>query len=125
DNDGDIDILVVNRDGPAHLLRNVVAGRGHWIGFRVVEDAREALGAQVVVSIGSRRVTRQVRAAYSYCASNDPRVHFGLGKATRVDGVTVRWPDAGIESFGRYTADQRVTLRRGAGTRVDDPEKTR
>src|SRR5262249_33598012 len=94
DNDGGIDIVVVNRDASPHLLRNVVPGRGHWIMFRVVDDhGRDAIGAEVTLSVGGRAVVRDVRAAYSYLASNDPRVHVGLGREATVHDVVVRWPD--------------------------------
>ncbi len=113
DNDGGVDVLVVNRDAEAHLLRNVVAGRGHWLILRVVEEhGRDALGATVRLAVGDRVITRDVRAAYSYLASNDPRVHVGLGDADRVDSVTVRWADGTTDAFGSFAADQIVTLRR-------------
>ena len=116
DNDGSIDIVVVNRDGPAYLLRNVVADRGHWIMFCVLDEfGRDAIGATVGVTIGDRTITRDVRTAYSYCAANDPRVHIGLGALTGIDNVVVRWVDGATEHFGTFDADQIVTLRRSAG----------
>jgi hypothetical protein len=63
---------------------------------------------------GKRRI-RDVRAAYSYCASSDPRVHFGLGDATHVENVTVRWTNGEVESFGRFDADRVWKLETGAG----------
>ena len=76
DNDGGVDIVVVNRDHAPFLLHNVAPNRGHWLTLRVLEpNGRDSLGAQVTASIGPRRLTRIVRAAYSYLASNDPRVH--------------------------------------------------
>jgi hypothetical protein len=105
DGDGGVDVLVVNRDAPAHLLLNVVPNRGHWI-----------LGAAVQVVAGGRTKTRAVRSAYSYLAASEPTTHFGLGDATRVDEVTVRWPDGTRETFGSFEADRSVTLRRGAGS---------
>src|SRR6185436_14612206 len=66
DDDGGIDILVVNRDGPASLFRNIFDPRGHWLRLRVVEHGRDALGARVEVVLGERRVTREVTAAGSY-----------------------------------------------------------
>jgi len=108
--------VVVNRDGPPYLLHNVVQPRRHWIMFRVVEDhGRDAFGAQVSAKAGSRTIRREVRAAYSYLASNDPRVHIGLGAETAVRDVTVRWPDGVRETFGDLTADRIAVLRRGAG----------
>ncbi len=116
DGDGAMDILVTNRDAQAFLLRNIAPRRGHWLSLRVVEEhGRDALGAELTLAIGSRRVRCDVRAAYSYLASNDPRVQVGLGAATRVDDVRVRWPDGTAESFGPFEADRVVTLRRGSG----------
>jgi hypothetical protein len=61
---------------------------------------------------------RTVRAAYSYLASNDPRVHVGLGAATTLADVTIRWPDGTTESFGDQPADRIVTLQRGKGRSI-------
>ncbi len=116
DADGAVDVLVVNRDAKAHLLRNIVPNRGNWISFRVIEEhGRDALGATVRLTLGNRRITRDVRAAYSFLASNDPKVHVGLGEHDGVTDVSVRWIDGGIESFGDFGANQVVTLHRGDG----------
>jgi enediyne biosynthesis protein E4 len=119
DNDGGIDILVANRDETPTLLRNVVAARGHWLQV-AVRDVRggDALGAQLTIRAGGRPVRRDVRTAYSYLAANDPRVHVGLGAATTVQTIDVRWPDGVSERFGPFEADRIVTLRRGAGQPV-------
>lgn len=118
DGDGAIDVLVANKDAPAHLLINQAPSRGNWVLLRVLgESGVDALGARVSLRAGEREVHRDVRAAYSYQASNDPRVHVGLGGVERVEGVTVAWPDGSVESFGGFDAGQVVTLRRGAGTR--------
>ena len=114
DNDGGIDVLVANRDGPPHLLHNIVRTRGHWIQFKVIDESgRDALGATVTAALEQRRIRRDVMAAYSYLASNDPRVHIGLGSETRVRDVAVRWLDGRIELFGEFAADRIVTLQRG------------
>ncbi len=119
DNDGGVDVLVVNRDGPVHLLRNVVAGRGHWISFRVLDErGGDALGAVVEVRLGERRLRRLVRTAYSYLAASDPRAHFGLGAASAVRDVAVSWPDGARERFGDFDGDQIRVLRRGEGAPV-------
>ena len=118
DNDGGLDIVIVNRDSRAYLLHNIVRPRGHWIMLRVLEEhGRDALGAEVRMNVGSRSIRRDVRAAYSYLASNDPRVHVGLGRETVAGNVTVRWPDGSRESFGDLPADRIAVLQRGAGTR--------
>jgi hypothetical protein len=115
DNDGGIDILVANRDAAPHLLHNVVPNRGHWLHVRVVERGRDAIGAALSIQTGGRTLRRDVRTGYSYLAANDPRVHVGLGAATKVDEVTVRWPDGARERFGPFDADRTVDIHRGAG----------
>ncbi len=118
DGDGAVDVLVVNRDGPVHLFINRVPDRGHWAAFRVLEaSGRDALGASVLASLGERTLRRDVRAASSYLASNDPRVHFGLGRARRIEGVRVRWADGAVERFGDFDEGSVHELRRGNGDR--------
>lgn len=113
DNDGGVDIVVVNRDHTPCVLRNVVPSRGHWIAFRAIEpNARDSLGAEVTVTFAGRTIMREVRSAFSYLAASDARVHVGLGAETRVSTVRVRWPDGSEEQFGGFAADQIVTLRR-------------
>ena len=113
DNDGGVDIVVVNRDGSPYLLHNIVIARGHWLTLRVVDEhGRDAIGAQVTMKVGGRTIRRDVRAAYSYLASNDPRVHVGLGAETSAHEVTVRWADGTTQSFGDQQADRITTLRR-------------
>jgi hypothetical protein len=116
DNDGGLDLVVVNRDASVYLLANRVADRGNWVRFRVLTQAgRDAHGATVTATIRDRRVLRSVQPDGSYLASSDPRVHFGLGRETKITGVTVHWPDGKTESFGDFTAGRIVELRRGAG----------
>jgi enediyne biosynthesis protein E4 len=116
DNDGGVDIVVVNRDSQPYLLHNIAARSGHWVIFRLVDDhGRDALGAKLTMTVGSSTLRREVRAAYSYLASNDPRIHVGLGRETSVRDVTVQWPGGFRERFDGGTADRIVVLRRGAG----------
>jgi hypothetical protein len=118
DNDGGVDVVVVNRDGHPYLLHNIVKARGHWLTLRVVDEhGRDAIGAQVTMKVGGRTIRRDVRAAYSYLASNDPRVHVGLGAETTAHEVTVRWPDGKAQSFGDQSADRVTTARRAAPPR--------
>ncbi len=116
DNDGGVDILVVNRDGPAYLLKNVVKDRGNWIRFRITEEhGRDALGATVTLTLGERTIRREVQSTYSYLAANDPRVHVGLAEHQMVGDVEVRWLDGVTETFGDFDAGQTVVLERGKG----------
>ena len=114
DNDGDVDLFVVNKDGPTYLLENRVgAERGGWVGLDVREvGGRPALDATVTLRLGQRVLTRRVRTASSYCSANDPRVHVGLGDEGGVTEVTVRWADGVEESFGALDAGSYHVLRR-------------
>ena len=117
DGDGRVDVVVVNRDAPVSLLRNVAPNPGHWLSLRVLEKrGRDALGAVVRVPLGARVLTRIVHSAESYCSASDPRVHLGLGAATTAGPATVRWADGAEETFGVDGVDRVVTLRRGAGS---------
>ena len=111
DNDGDVDILIANRDGAVRLLRNDAKRRGGFLILRVLDRrGRDAYGAVVKCVIGETVRTFEVRAAYSYCATNDPRVHLGLGSAATVDRVEVRWPDGSIDTFGPFQANTIVEV---------------
>ncbi|MGB5162876.1 MAG: CRTAC1 family protein, partial [Thermoanaerobaculia bacterium] len=116
DNDGDIDIAVVNNGGPAQLLRNSSGSRGQWVMFRLKDGGnRSPLGARLRVASGDRVQWRTAETAYSYCASNDPRVHVGLGTSETVDEVLVVWPDGTEETFGPFLANRLHELLRGTG----------
>ena len=116
DNDGGMDLLVVNRDAAPYLLLNRAPHRGNWIRFRVLtEHDRDAHAATVSATVGTRRLHRDVQPAASYLSSNDPRVHFGLGEATGVTDVTVSWPGGSRESFGDFAAGRDIELRKGEG----------
>jgi hypothetical protein len=117
DNDGGIDIVIANRDGPAHVLRNVAPNRGRWLLFRAIDRrGRDAIGATLTIAAGRRTLRRDVRTGYSYLAANDPRVHLGLGEVRQVESVVLRWPDGSRERFGPFDADRIVELRQGSGT---------
>jgi hypothetical protein len=118
DNDGALDLVLSNTGGPARVYRNLAASHGHWLGIRAVDPAlgeRDAYGGEVVVQAGSRRWSRLVQPGYSYCSSNDPRVHFGLGAVASVDSIQVLWPDGVEERFPGGPADRYLVLRKRAG----------
>src|SRR5438034_2332005 len=82
DNDGALDLLIINAGAPAQLVRNVAPKRGHWVLVRAIDPGlggRDAYGAEITVRAGARRWWRLVQPGYSFLVSNDPRVHFGLG----------------------------------------------
>jgi hypothetical protein len=116
DGDGDLDLLIHNRDSGAHLLRNVAPKKGHWALVQVLERGGSvAIGATFAAKAGGRIMRRQVRTAESYCAASDGRLHFGLGQATQLTEIQVTWSDGQTESFGTLSSDNIHTLRRGEG----------
>jgi len=116
DLDGDLDIVVVNRDGRAHLLWNQVGRRENFLVFQVLErNGTLAVGAKVEVLAAGRKQSRRIDPAWSYCASNDPRAHFGLAGARAAERVSVRWSDGTSEDFGPRDAGRSWILRRGEG----------
>ena len=122
DNDGGVDLVVINRDGPAHLLRNRVGGRGHWITFRVLNSKHvDAIGANVRIEAEGKTYWRHVNPNQGYCSSNDSRVHFGLGAAQQVSRVIVRWPTGLEEAFGPFEQGHAYDLREGAGEKLQRP----
>ena len=117
DDDGDVDLVVTNIQGPARLFANTAPRRGRWLSVRAVDPdlKRHAIGARVTVVAGGRTLTRTVRRAFSYLSSSDPRAHFGLGPADFVDSLAVRWPDGSRERFLVDCVDCLVEIRRGEG----------
>jgi enediyne biosynthesis protein E4 len=116
DNDGDIDVLIMNINEPPSLLRNDVSGTDHWLKVLLegVESNRSAIGATVVVTYGERRQAQAVLAQSSYLSVNDRRLHFGLGPETKAN-VEIRWPNGHQEKIEEVAADQLVIVREGAG----------
>lgn len=116
DDDGGLDLVVVNRDAPPYLLMNRVPQRGRWVRFRVrTRTGRDAHGATVSANIGAVRQHRRVAPEGSYLASSDPRVHFGLADETEVTDVSIRWPTGESESFGDFEADRIYDVVQGTG----------
>jgi hypothetical protein len=117
DNDGDIDIVVTNNNGPVRLLINQSRGH-HWLQVRLQQDSRQrfALGARVGVERAGRpTIWRRVKTDGSYLSASDVRVHVGLGSSTAIDAVIVEWPDGHRERWAGVAADRLVTLLRGTG----------
>ena len=116
DNDGDVDIVIVNHYEPPSLLRNDVSGGNHWIKVKLtgVKSNRSAIGARVVVHYGGKVQAQEVLAQSSYLSVNDSRLHFGLGRAGTVD-IEIRWPLGLVEKLTRVAADQLIYVTEGAG----------
>ncbi len=116
DNDGDVDILVMNINEPPSLLRNDVSGNNHWLKVRLigVKSNRSAIGATVIATYGGRKQAQAVLAQSGYLSVNDRRLHFGLGAAKSAE-LEVHWPSGLRESIGTVAADHLVTIREGEG----------
>ena len=105
DGDGAVDVLVVNRDGPAHLLINRAPARGNWIGLACASpEGADVIGARLEGTIRGKPFQRYVRAASSYQASNETRIHLGLGAADSVENLRVTWPGGQVQDFGARSA---------------------
>ena len=115
DNDGDLDMLVSNEGGPARLFRNDTPAQGNWLSIRAVlpEVQRDAIGTEITLHVSGKRLKRTLSPGYSFLSSNDHRVHFGLGPATTVDAISVRWPDGETENFGSVQANRFILLEKG------------
>ncbi|MGI8962341.1 MAG: CRTAC1 family protein [Bryobacteraceae bacterium] len=121
DNDGAIDIVVTNNNGPVRLFRNQIGKKAHWLSLKLESPKlnRFAIGARAaVVRHGKQTPWREVRTDSSYLSANDGRVHFGLGDQPDFEAVIVEWPDSARERFEGIKADRIVTLRQGRGKRV-------
>ncbi|HUA97351.1 MAG TPA: CRTAC1 family protein [Terracidiphilus sp.] len=116
DNDGDLDIVIMNQNEPPSLLRNDAPQQNHWIKIRLygVKSNRSALGSRVTVRCGSKVQVQELMSQSSYVSSNDPRLHFGLGSAANVD-IEVRWPLGLVENYKNVAVNQLVSLREGTG----------
>src|SRR5690606_5257947 len=113
DNDGDVDVLVNNVHAPPDLFRLDTGGdAGHWLSIALVGTLshRNAIGARGTVVAGGRQFVDEVRGGGSYYAQNDFRLHFGIGSASRIERVVVRWPAGAEEVFSVDGVDRLVTL---------------
>jgi hypothetical protein len=113
DNDGDLDILVVNLNSRPSLYRNDGGRTNHWIGFRLegTRSNRGAIGARIEIEALGQKQIGEVRSGSSYLSQDDLRVHFGLGKATRIDRARIRWPNGNTQDLEGMDADRYVTIR--------------
>jgi enediyne biosynthesis protein E4 len=120
-NNGKLDVVINVLDGHPALLRNVSADHHHWIEFKLIggpKSPRDAIGAKVFVTANGMRQRDDIFSGGSFASTHDPRPHFGLGDATKIDAVEVHWPDGAKEKFVVLKVDQIVTLTEGKGTKM-------
>ncbi len=108
DNDGRVDVVINDLDGSPQLLHNELAATGNWLIVKLKGKGKntDAIGATVRIQAGAQRAMRLVQSGTSYISQDDTRLHFGLGKATQVDALEVRWPDGTSTKLGAVKANQ-------------------
>jgi enediyne biosynthesis protein E4 len=119
DNDGGIDVLVANNDGPPVLLRNAVGSQNHWLGINLVgkKSNPDAVGARITYQSGDLKQQRMKVGGGSFLSSHDPRMVLGMGKRTKFDWVEIQWPQPSgkIERIADLPIDRYITIVEGAG----------
>ena len=134
DNDGDVDIVVVNLNDAPTLLRNEGGNARFWVGLDLEGEIsnRDGIGARVRLTSGGRTQTAEVRSSYGYLSSHDRRLRFGLGDGERVDQVEITWPSGRVQLLENPGVRKYVKLREGrdeplvtyAGSGSDEPSAT-
>ena len=117
-NDGKLDVVINVMDGHPVLLRNVNPDHNHWLELKLVggpKSPRDAVGATVYVTANGMKQRGDVLSGGSYASTNDPRPHFGLGQATKVDAIEVHWPSGKVAHFPVPGVDRIVTITEGSG----------
>lgn len=118
DEDGDLDMLLLNLDDYPTLLRNDGA-KGHWLMLRLVgrQSNRGGVGARITAFAGGKKQVREVIAGSSFLGGQDPRVHFGLGGISAVDSLEVRWPSGAKDQLYRLAVDRLLVIEEGSSHR--------
>ena len=116
DNDGDLDILILNMNEPPSLLRNDLKGTHHWLKVKLVgtKSNRSAIGARVLAKYSGKVQAQEVLSQSSFYSCNDSRLHFGLGQAASAD-LAIHWPSGAIEKYMDVKCDQLITIREAHG----------
>ncbi|MDT4894947.1 MAG: enediyne biosynthesis protein [Acidobacteriota bacterium] len=122
DNDGDVDVLVMNMNEPPLLLRNDYnqmrrRGTNNWLELKLTgtKSNRSAIGARVTLRNGSKVQAQEVTSQSSYYSHNDLRLHFGMGASRKADQLEIRWPSGQVEVIKNVAANQLVRIKEGAG----------
>ena len=113
DNDGDLDVVVNNLDGPPTLLRNDGGNQGHWLLVEAsgARNSASAIGARIVAESGGLRQIREVRSSASYLSANDLRQHFGFRTGEPVERLTVQWPSGRTSTLENVALDRLLVVR--------------
>ena len=117
DNDGDLDVLIINNGAAPVLLRNEGGNRNNWLGLQLISKQSNAgaVGALITWTSGGVRRTRLKTSGGSYLASHDPREILGLGQATRIDSLEIKWPKGKIDKLTNLPINKYITIAEGEG----------
>ncbi|HEY4934073.1 MAG TPA: CRTAC1 family protein [Terriglobales bacterium] len=120
-NDGQMSAVISTMNDRPSLLKNEQKYPNHWIAFKAegTKSNRDGIGARITVRAGKRLLVNEVRSGSSYYSQSDMRVHFGLGAATKLDSVEIRWPSGLTERFDSAAVDQINTVKEGTGVAVN------
>lgn len=122
DNDGGVDFVVTNNNGPLRVFLNKVGASRPWVGLRVLTGKRDAYGAKVeLIRKGARTLWRRVHTDGSYLSASDPRLLIGLGEASEIEAVVVHWLDGTEERFPPPALRAYTTITQGSGALVAKP----
>jgi hypothetical protein len=116
DNDGRIDVVLNNTDSAPTVLRNESPNKNHWLRVKLTggpQSPRDAIGATVFLTAAGKRQRQDVISGASYCSQSDLRLHFGLGAATRVDKLEIRWPSGAKEVIAVKEVDREISITEG------------
>jgi enediyne biosynthesis protein E4 len=124
-NDGNMDVVIEDLDGKPMILRNHGVPGNHWVSFELdgTKSNRAALNARIKIVAGGMTQTSEIHSGGSYLSQNDLRVHFGLGTATKIDKIEIRWPSGFVEELNNLATDSFYNVLEGKG--VVDPKVAR
>jgi enediyne biosynthesis protein E4 len=116
-NDGNMDVVIENLDGSPMILRNHEIGGHHWVSFELAgtKSNRLAIGARLKLVAGGMTQTEEIHSGGSYLSQNDLRIHFGLGSATKIDRLEIRWPSGATDLIKDLAADTFYAVLEGKG----------
>ncbi len=116
-NDGNMDLVIENLEGPPQLLRNLGIPGQHWVSFELAgtKSNRMAIGARLKMVADGITQTEEIHSGGSYLSQSDQRVHFGLGKASKIDSLEIHWPSGKTEAFQNLDANHFYSILEGQG----------